>query len=356
METGKIKIADLIIETGLSFSGLPGAEKIYSFAKLGASFVRDYVNQRSEKKAYEFHRQLLLDSNQKMEDELNDASLDTGDYHALLNACLADIEEEKSGLYGKLAKSIAMNKVRQEYKRFFITRLKEATWDQLDLLANAHIVTKHNIMPPRGNWKFTTEELLKNVDPISARGLDSNYLHQNRLLQDDKISSLGKEFIEACFPQDLLTPSAFGYNEWLGANFTMITLANSGPAYEGCQIIANYYREHRIQGHTGLLEGILDQEIIMLPATFVVVGYENGKQLDPRRLRNLEAYIGRRLALQVICINDLSEEIKPVTESAPHIVILNKDIKTAGVATYEEIGKMLKDHQENSRKGQSRPA
>lgn len=350
MTTGKIKIADLIIETGLSYSGLPGAEKIYSFAKLGASFVRDYVNQRSEKKAYEFHRRLLLDTNQKTEEKLNDASLDTGDYHALLNACLADIEEEKSGLYGHLAKSIATNRVRQEFKRFFITKLKEATWDQLDLLANTHVITKHNIMPRQGNWNLTSDEILKNVDPISARGLDSNYLHQNRFLQENKISSLGKHFIEACFPQDLLTPGAFGYNEWLGATFTMITLSESGPAHTGSQIIADHYRDQRILGHTGFREGILDREITMLPVTFVIVGYENGKQLEGRRLRNLETYFGRKIALQVIYVNDASEETKPISELAPHLIVPMNHLQSVGVMVYEEVGQLLKKRQESLKK------
>lgn len=347
MTSGKIKIADLIIETGLSCSGLPGAEKIYSFAKLGASFIRDYINQRSEKKAYEFHHQLLLDSNRNTEYKLNNASIDTADYHALLSACLADIEEEKSALYGHLAKAIATNNVKQEYKRFFITKLKESTWDQLDLLANAHVITKHNIMPRQGNWKHNTDELLKNINPISARGLNSNFLHQNRFLHDDKISSLGKSFIEACFPQDLLTPSAFGYSEWLGANYTMITLAQSGPAYAGSQIIADHYRKQRIQGHTGLLEGILNREILMLPATFIIVGYENGKKLEPHQLRNLEAYIGRKTALQVIYVSCPSENVSPITESAPHVTILNKDLQAVGATTYEKIGQLLMKRQEN---------
>lgn len=347
MSSEKVKIADLIIETGLSCSGLPGAEKIYSFAKLGASFVRDYISQRNEKKAYEFHHQLLLSSKETTEEELNKASLDTADYHALLSACLADIEEEKSGLYGHLAKAIATNKVTQEYKRFFITKLKESTWDQLDLLANAHVITKHNIMPREGNWKHNTDELLKNVNPISARGLDSNYLHQNRFLQDDKISSLGKSFIESCFPHDLLTPSAFGYNEWLAANYTMITLAQSGPAYDGSHIIAAHYRKHRIQGHTSLLEGILNREILMLPATFVIVGYENGKQLDSRQLRNLEAYIGRKTALQVIYIDCPSDKASPIIETTPHITIHAKDIQAVGTTTYEKIGQLLISRQEH---------
>ncbi|WP_145183863.1 hypothetical protein [Pseudomonas sp. URMO17WK12:I11] len=348
MTSGKVRIADLIIETGLSYSGLPGAEKIYSFAKLGASFVRDYIAERNEKKAYEFHHQLLLDSNKSTEDELNNASLDTADYHALLSACLADIEEEKSGLYGHLAKSIAINKVPQDYKRFFITKLKESTWDQLDLLANAHVITKHNIMPPQGNWKLNTDELLKNVNPISARGLDSNFLHQNRFLQDDKISALGKSFIEACFPQDLLTPSAFGYDEWLGANYTMITLAQSGPAYAGSQIIAEHYRKQRIQGHTGLLEGILNREIVMLPATFVIIGYENGKQLAPQQLRNLESYIRRKIALQVIYVNSPSEKLSPITELAPLITIPITDLQTVGITTYEKVGQLLVNRQKKS--------
>ncbi|MDX9668317.1 hypothetical protein QMK50_25555 [Pseudomonas sp. P5_152] len=347
MTSKKIKIADLIIETGLTYSGIPGADKIYTFAKIGASFVRDYISEQSEKKAYKFHRRLLLSDDKSQSETPADADLDAADYHALFSACLADIEEEKSELYGNLAKSIATNKTPKEYKRLFILKLKEITWDQLDLLANIHVIESHRIMPTLGNWDMTTKELLKNHDPFSARGMDIHFLYQNKFIAEEKITRIGKQFIESCIPSEMLQPSAYDYKQWLGATFAMLTLQENGSAFHGCHSIADHFRKMRVKGSTGLMEGFLERDNEIPFIDFLIIGFQNGKELPPSRLNNLEKLISRKVALQVIFMSDERDAVVPLTPNAPYIAISQKNIDHAGQIAYDEIGRLLMERKAN---------
>lgn len=351
-----IKIADLIIETGLTNSGTPGAEKIYSFAKLGASFVRDYIYDQSEKKAYEFHKHLLLNDDGELHEDLESSQLDASDYHSLFSACLADIEQEKSGIYGNLAKMIATNRVPKELRRHFILKLKEITWDQLDILARTYVICNHRIMPRQGNWDLTPKEFLESRDPFSAKSIDIHYLNQNKFLAEETITKLGSKFIKACFPQDLLTPGAYNYNVWLGASYAMISLQEQGLNHPDYQQIEKYFREKRVQGNGVYMEGLLERSAETPFVNFILIAYHNGKKLNTQRLTNLERIASRKAALQVIFTKDVNEAVTPLTNTIPHIAISESDKEQSGPMVYEKVSCILherkvKNAQEPSQEG-----
>lgn len=344
-----IKIADLIIDTGLTYSGILGADKIYSFAKIGASFARDYISEQSEKKAYEFHRRLLLAEDNSLDVKLSHAQLDAADYHALFSACLSDIEQEKSGIYGQLAKMIATKKVPKEIRRFFILKLKEITWDQLDILAKTYVISSHRIMPTQGNFELRTTEILGKEDPFSAKGLDIHYLIQNKLIADNDITAIGKQFIKACFPNELLTPGAYDYREWIGGNYAMLSLQDDGIAHPEHRRIDHYFRDKGVMGFSGLLEGSLDREVYLPNATFILAVYNNNKKLDARRLANLEQLFARKAALQIIFTNRPEDIPTPLTHNTPYIAICNADKHQSGQLVYEKMGRILFERRKSNK-------
>lgn len=350
-----IKIADLIIDTGLTYSGIPGADKIYSFAKIGASFVRDYISEQSEKKAYEFHRRLLLTDDNGLDEKLNHAQLDAADYHALFSACLSDIEQEKSGIYGQLAKMIATNKVPKEIRRFFILKLKEITWDQLDILAKTYVVSSHRIMPLQGNFELRASEILSREPPFSAKGMDIHYLSQNKFIADNDITALGKQFIKACFPNELLTPGAYDYREWVGANYAMLSLQDHGIAHPDYERIDDYFRDKGVMGFSGYMEGSLDREVHVPIVTFVLVAYNNNKKLDAHRLTNLEQLLSRKAALQIIFTSKPEDIPTPLTNNTPYIAICDADKHQSGQLVYERMGEILMERKK-SKEQPSSPA
>ncbi|CAM3681225.1 hypothetical protein CCOS865_02078 [Pseudomonas reidholzensis] len=342
-----IKIADLIIDTGLTCSGIPGAEKIYNFAKIGASFVRDYISEQSEKKAYEFHRRLLLADDDSLDEKLNQAQLDAADYHALFSACLSDIEQEKSGIYGHLAKMIATSKVPKEIRRYFILKLREMTWDQLDILAKTYVVSSHRIMPSQGNHELRTSEILDSENPFSAKGMDIHYLNQNKFIADSKITVLGKQFIKSCFPDELITPGAYNYREWAGANYAMLSLQEHGIDHVDYKRIENHFRDKGIMGQSGYMEGLLDREAHIPIVDFILVAYPNGKKLNACRLANLEQLISRKAALQIIFTEKPEDIAEPLISKSPYIAICNEDKYQSGQLAYEKMGNILLERKKN---------
>ena len=336
-----LKIADLLVTAGLANSGIPGADAIYNFAKLGTTSIKDYLTERSESKIFEFHRKLLLNYKDIVDESILQSTLEMADYHALLQACLSDIEDEKNTIYGNLAKAIARNSIPKDLRRHFILTLKEINWDQLDLLARVYVLGRYNIMPLQGIGRRKPSEAISASDPYSAQGIDSSFLKAKSLIEADSLTPLGKAFIEACLSSENLEPELFGYKQWTGTKYSIFVFDELyGTVFNSCQEIGSYYRERGIEGGTGPMEGILDSFRPMLHPHFFVIAYRNGKQLPENRIQNLLKVIGKRPALQLIYTNNTNETPTPIIESE-FLSISPDKLKSAAKQTFEAIAKLL---------------
>lgn len=112
-----LKIADLAVKLGISLS--PGANAVYEATKISLEAARDYVQARNEKRVIDFHRTLLYRDGVNNKEIIN-AELNAADFHALLDACVSDIEEEKTSSYANLTRAIALDLVPVTHRRHFI--------------------------------------------------------------------------------------------------------------------------------------------------------------------------------------------------------------------------------------------
>lgn len=336
-----VKAFDLFTELGLSIGPIPAADKLYSL-------IRDHISIQRKEKAIEFHRRFLLTDDGNFDDELSEAELDSCNYPALFEACLSDIEQEKSSLYGHLTKMIARNNVPRDMRRHFILKLKEMTWEQLDLLARTHVINSHKIMSTDGSSELNPAAILESADPFSANGINIHYLIQNNFLANRTITKLGTQFIQSCFPADLRTPGSYEYIECTGARFAMISLQETTYFHPDYQSLDVYFRQNGVMGGAAYLEEVLETDFELPNVTFALVNYHNGKKLNSRQLITLEKLVSGKATLQVIFTKDPDEIVEPLT-SIPHIAICEAEKSRSGFLVYEKIRRILRERESNGK-------
>ncbi|WP_337153504.1 hypothetical protein [Pseudomonas protegens] len=202
-----LKIADVAIKAGFSLA--PVGSAIYEASKIGLEVARDYVQRRNEKRIVEFHR-TLLSREGVFDRDLIDAELNAADFHALLDACVSDIEEEKTIPYAKLTRSIALGLVPVTHRRHFIHSLKELAFEHLDILRECYTLTRYSCASESGKL-IDSEIFLTNLQTDSISHLALNTLNSRGLITETKITPLGVKFIESCYSSDELKPYNFNY-------------------------------------------------------------------------------------------------------------------------------------------------
>lgn len=317
-----LKIADLVTSTVLSNSGIPGANAAYDFAKLGIDSVRKYLVERQDAKIVEFHKAMIGGDNDGIDESILESVIDVADYHALLDACLADIEMEKNGMYGRLAKSIASGDVKKHLKRHYILSLKELTWDQIDLLARLYILTKYSIKPENGPGTQQVNQVIDSAKHGTIERLDITALTSRGFVYGSEITDLCEPFLSAVLPEENMTPEAFDLEEWTGHRFTIIELCNEQhETRDLTKVIDQYFRDMGIQGGSGPMEGALDRTDLGTFSSFFIIIYPNGKTIPDTRKDNLLRITKNKHALQVIMCATDREIPNPIAE-LPYVVAL----------------------------------
>ncbi|EJM77253.1 hypothetical protein [Pseudomonas sp. GM60] len=202
-----LKIADVAIKAGFSFTPVGGA--IYEASKIGLEVARDYVQGRNEKRIVEFHR-TLLSREGVFDQDLIDAELNAADFHALLDACVSDIEEEKTTPYAMLTRSIALGLVPVTHRRHFIHSLKELAFEHLDILRETYTMTRYSCISESGKL-IDSRNFLTHLQSDSISQLALQTLMARGLITERKITPLGVSFIESCYSSDDLAPYNFNY-------------------------------------------------------------------------------------------------------------------------------------------------
>jgi hypothetical protein len=246
-----IKVVEIVGKVGLSAVPIPPL--VSEVAKLGLDKIFSYVRQRDEQRILEFYRAFLYRDELPSEDILN-AEIEESNFHALLNACVSDIEEEKTVPYANLTRSIALGLVEPELRRHFILSLKDLSWEELDLLRRIYVVTKHPVIPKRGT-DFDLTHLLQYSPSQISKTLAVTSLKTKGMLEDDKISFAGTSFITACSNRDDLDPTFYDYRVWSDYRCLILQLVGSKIDNSLSEILASSLRSSRINSYTAMIGG-----------------------------------------------------------------------------------------------------
>lgn len=165
----------------------------------------------------------MLHADETMDEQVAQAMLDDADFHALLRACVADIEAEKVGAYATLARRIASGKVAQRWRRHFILSLRDFSNAELELLRRAYVAKRFDVVRGHGMDSLRETDILEVGAPGSYHAILMTNLTTRGFVHEAKLSEIGDLFASACWREVQLTPAALGFNTWTGHRVPIIS-------------------------------------------------------------------------------------------------------------------------------------
>ncbi|WP_130907564.1 hypothetical protein [Pseudomonas sp. Sample_16] len=219
-------IAGSVTKAGLGL--VPGgsvAVGIYELLSLGVEQMAEYMERRAQRRCEEFHERLV--AGEKL-DDFTAENLDVEDYHALLCACLSEIESEKAGFYGAMASAIALGKVSNREKRFLMLALKELSHAQLQMARKAYIAKRHSLKPHQGGGQREEREFLGLSSTDEIEQLNHESLVAAKIVRENKLAPIGEALVRACFTENELTPSSIGESVWNPVRLNILSFELAG--------------------------------------------------------------------------------------------------------------------------------
>lgn len=236
-------------------------------------FVSDnfgmYQEARNARRAEEFHRGLLNGAKTLIGD-----MLDVEDYHALLKACLADIEGEKSDIYGRFARAIAAGKVNEKYKKYLMVSLSQITYQQLYKLRQGWIASNYTLVQKDENGSISPKKFLMGDKDEIMDEMDHESLSVKKLVKEGALTKLGCELVESCFSRDQLLPQSINEVSWVGGALDVVTAESlNHSAMEQIQRLISLMHSSLVKAnlHNPMSQFVRSELLEVLPFCVVIV-------------------------------------------------------------------------------------
>jgi hypothetical protein len=245
-------LADILLKEGVN-TLLPGSSLVYEVGKLAVQHGKQYFTDRTEQRLYDFHMGIVQG---EANDEANLESIlkkpfNLDEYHAVLNACVQDIENEKTEIYSDLMKSLMVKEITTKHRRFFITVTKQLTFTEIELIRNLYINANYDLMTVGGTSQQVTSMLTSQdvLTDITIRTLVSY-----GLVTDDRkdMTSLGKLYAEVLFEENKLTPKSINRQEYTKINVAILNYMISDKIHDQ----VSHHLQESLWGH-GVKSSIL---------------------------------------------------------------------------------------------------
>jgi hypothetical protein len=225
------QVAGMLVKRGLEdaipfFGGL-----LADLVEARKQRLQEAIRKNNDERLQSFYEE-LLSGDVPLDPEVADKMLDSRDYHALLRACLADVESEKVRSYAQLAKSVASRRVDAEWVRHFILSLSAISIEELTRLQKAYVAGNYPLMPDRGP-SVQESFFLQPEAPGSLASIVIANLTSRGFIHDGKLSSTGTAFVKACMPERDLSPGAIGYKTWSEHNIAILNYEIGNAMLDG---------------------------------------------------------------------------------------------------------------------------
>jgi hypothetical protein len=192
---------------GLEIAGVGGVSGVLvDWARERFAKVRESMQREQEKRVEDFFAELLR-GNTHLEDDVAKAFLDDADFGALLRACVADIEAEKTEAYACMALAIATNKVELLARRHCILSLQALGAEELQHLRRAFIAKSNDFSPSHGDFR-SESEILDAGEPGGRHWVAIRNLENRGFVVDGRLSRIGEVFVTACWRPEKLTAAS----------------------------------------------------------------------------------------------------------------------------------------------------
>lgn len=276
-----------------------------------ADLVKEHINRTSEAIRREQEERLadfyaeMFDAEAGMDEQVAAAMVDDKDFHALLRACVADIEAEKVRAYANLARGIASGSVEKKWRRHFLLSLRDLAADELECLRRALVASRNQLIPTQGT-SIGQEEFLRAGKPGTPQSIWIGNLAARGLIHDEKLSSAGEAFTLACHRPKDLTPESIGFRTWSGHNVAIINYEiGKEPLYSLCNRLQDALRAVGVKSTVMAVLRDNQQQARMLFTMGIVVAREGTKALNT----NLPAISGfaAKVPTMLVHFGDLPE-------------------------------------------------
>ena len=200
---------------------IPGGSILTDLVKARREELRAAMQAEGEKRLDAFYS-AMLNTDATMEEAVARAMLDDADFHALLRACVAEIEAEKVVAYAALARAIATGAVETEWRRHFVLALRDLSADELTCMRQALVAREHKLIPAQGP-SMGQDRFLSPGRPGTHQAIMVGNLVARGFVHESKLSDLGAKFANACWRAEDLTPHSIGFREWSGHNVAIVS-------------------------------------------------------------------------------------------------------------------------------------
>jgi hypothetical protein len=187
----------------------PAATTAFSLLKKGPDALADYIEQRTQRRYEEFCRSAY----EGTVFPENGENLTTDELMTMLRGCLADLEDQKSILYGRLASAIATGTVPSPYKHPLMVTLVALTFAQMERLRRAWVTGRYELIPRIGAGSQQPSEVFKGDGLMDE--WDTATLAGHSMIKDGSLTKLGEHLVTACYTKGERTPGAIGEREWI---------------------------------------------------------------------------------------------------------------------------------------------
>lgn len=285
--------------------------------------IRESVKKNDEERLNTFFHD-LLNSKVPMDESVAKAMVDDRDFHAILRACMADIEAEKVDAYAALAIAIVTGEVAPEWRRHFILSLRDMSSKELGCLRSAFVARKFELIPSAGP-SVDESDFLKENEPGSYQSIMIKGLVAKGFVFEGKLSYTGEAFIRSCTKEKELTPNAIGYKSWSGQRAVIVSyeIANANSLRLATSLQDNL-RNYQIKSSIVAILGTNVQRARTLHTQAILLLGEDGRGIK----EHSEALI--RFADKVPLL---------VVETSEHCASLPEELKVAGVVSLSQDSK-----------------
>lgn len=202
-----------LLKAGVSLAAQVVAPKVvtaFSLLQKGTASLAKYMEETTQRRYEEFCRSAY----EGTVFPENGENLTADELASMLRACLADLEDEKAALYGRLASAIAVGVVPHPYRHPLMVTLRELTFAQMDRLRRAWVAGRYPLIPNSGAGSKVPAEFLQKGGGLMDEW-DSETLAGRSMIKDGRPTKLGEHLVTSCFTKEERTPEAIGERAWL---------------------------------------------------------------------------------------------------------------------------------------------
>lgn len=196
-----------VAKVGLELVGAGALGGVFvDWARERFAKVRESMQREGEQRIDDFFAELFR-GNTSLENDVAKVFLDDADFSALLRACIADIEAEKTEAYACMTRAIATNQVERLARRHCILALRDLGAEELQHLRWALIAKRSGFSSSQRAFR-SEAEILDPGEPGGRRWVAIRNLENRGLVVDGKLSPIGEIFTSACWRPEKLTPTS----------------------------------------------------------------------------------------------------------------------------------------------------